>query len=682
MNGVNKTPATSFAILAAVLGTLASTAFGVLPTELTNGVPVTGLSDTIDGETFYKIEVPPGQSELEISISGGTGDCDLYVRKDLLPTTSEYDYRPFFIGNDETVTVIGPDAGTWYIMLHAAEAYDDVALVAAYGAAVPSLLDNGVPVEDISGSAGSEQLYHIDVPPGQARLEFNTWNGAGDVDVYVKHGAPPSVFDYDDSSTGGGTTEMVSIDSPAAGTWYVLLAGESSYFGVTLRALYGNFDAVLSLEDEVPITGLAGPAGSEECYRIEVPEGQEGIRFQISGGTGDCDMYIKRGARPTDSDWDYHPVQSGNDESISLGDMEGGDWYVRLKAAAAYSDVTLEADYFCFRTSTLTPLENGIPVTSLADCEGGEQFFTIEVPEGMKELEIKMFGGAGDADLYVRHGAAPTITDYDYRPYGSGNDEKVNIKNPAAGVWHIMIRAYQGYSNVTLVATFGNGPLPDDTPALLNGIPIPDLAGVAGSQKFYKIELPAGRTQLKVQISGGSGDADLYVRKGAKPTTTQWDYRPYLIGNDETITIDDPEPAVYYVMLRGYTAYDGVTLKATWLPATEDIPTIENGVPVIDLSDVANSERFFKIEVPAGQKLLAIRISGGAGDADLYVRKGAKPTTAAWDYRPYLHGNNESVLVEDPAATTWYIMVRGYQAYSGLTLQASFTPPGEPAPEK
>jgi hypothetical protein len=76
--------------------------------------------------------------------------------------------------------------------------------------------------------------------------------------------------------------------------------------------------------------------------------------------------------------------------------------------------------------------------------------------------------------------------------------------------------------------------------------------------------------------------------------------------------------------------------------------------------------------VPAGQDTLTFEISGGTGDADLYVRKGSKPTTASYDYRPYLVGNNEKVEIATPAAATWYVMLRGYQAYTGVTLVATY----------
>jgi hypothetical protein len=50
------------------------------------------------------------------------------------------------------------------------------------------------------------------------------------------------------------------------------------------------------------------------------------------------------------------------------------------------------------------------------------------------------------------------------------------------------------------------------------------------------------------------------VRKGSKPTTTSYDCRPYLNGNSETCTISSPTAADYYVMLRGYQTFSGVSL--------------------------------------------------------------------------------------------------------------------------
>ncbi|MCR6663030.1 MAG: PPC domain-containing protein [Luteimonas sp.] len=90
------------------------------------------------------------------------------------------------------------------------------------------------------------------------------------------------------------------------------------------------------------------------------------------------------------------------------------------------------------------------------------------------------------------------------------------------------------------------------------------------------------------------------------------------------------------------------------------------------LSGAANSERRWTVQVPAGVSQLRIRMSGGTGDADLYVRQGTQPTTATYTCRPYLSGNNEACTHNNPQAGTWHVMVRGYSAYSGVTLVAEY----------
>lgn len=78
------------------------------------------------------------------------------------------------------------------------------------------------------------------------------------------------------------------------------------------------------------------------------------------------------------------------------------------------------------------------------------------------------------------------------------------------------------------------------------------------------------------------------------------------------------------------------------------------------------------IDIPAGISIATFSISGGTGDADIYVRQGAEPTTSNYQCRPYLSGNNESCSFNNPAAGTWYYGVRAYSAFSGVTITASY----------
>jgi len=99
---------------------------------------------------------------------------------------------------------------------------------------------------------------------------------------------------------------------------------------------------------------------------------------------------------------------------------------------------------------------------------------------------------------------------------------------------------------------------------LTNGVTVTGLSGATGSFTNYKITVPTGQTQLKITMSGGTGDADLYVKRGAQPTLSVYDYRPYLTGNNETVTVTNPVAGDWYISLNGYAAYSGVSLNATY----------------------------------------------------------------------------------------------------------------------
>jgi pseudolysin/vibriolysin len=82
----------------------------------------------------------------------------------------------------------------------------------------------------------------------------------------------------------------------------------------------------------------------------------------------------------------------------------------------------------------------------------------------------------------------------------------------------------------------------------------------------YTLVVPSGQSKVVFTISGGTGDADLYVKIGSAPTTTSYSCRPYLTGNSETCTFNAPTAGTYYVNVRAYAAYSGVSLKGTITP--------------------------------------------------------------------------------------------------------------------
>jgi vibriolysin len=101
---------------------------------------------------------------------------------------------------------------------------------------------------------------------------------------------------------------------------------------------------------------------------------------------------------------------------------------------------------------------------------------------------------------------------------------------------------------------------------LTNGVAKTGLGASTGSALYYYLDVPASKASTFV-ISGGTGDADLYVKTGSIPTSSSYTCRPYLSGNAETCNIAAQSAATrMYVMLNAYSTFANVSLKGSYTP--------------------------------------------------------------------------------------------------------------------
>lgn len=121
--------------------------------------------------------------------------------------------------------------------------------------------------------------------------------------------------------------------------------------------------------------------------------------------------------------------------------------YSQADVAAAFSAVGVTTSD-CGGT-TPPPTGSSGTLSNLSATKGNWYRNTITVPAGATKLTVSIAGGTGDADLYLRQGSQPTTTSYTCRPYKTGNTESCVINNPAAGTWHVGLRAYSTFAGVT-----------------------------------------------------------------------------------------------------------------------------------------------------------------------------------------------------------------------------------------
>ncbi|WP_196139555.1 PKD domain-containing protein [Aliikangiella sp. G2MR2-5] len=292
-------------------------------------------------------------------------------------------------------------------------------------------------------------------------------------------------------------------------------------------------------------------------------------------------------------------------------------------------------------------LDNGEVINDLSAAQGEELHYKIQVPQGASNLNFSISSGSGDADLYVRYNAAPTTSQYDYRPYKNGNNETVEVSNPQGGVWYLMLRGYSSFSGVTLTVSFTT----QDNQA-------PNAAFTYTSNG------------LTINFTDASTDVDGTI-----------DGRLWTFGDGSQSQDTNPShtfaQAGTYNVTLAVTDNDNASNQTTQIitvSETDGPDEIHNGETISGLSASTGEEIHYVLKgVPPATVELQFLIEGGTGDADIYVRYGAKPTTSEYDYRPYRNGNYEPVNIPEPTAGDWYVMVRAYSSFSGVSLSASHT---------
>lgn len=358
-----------------------------------------------------------------------------------------------------------------------------------------NLLDFGAPAEGLSGDWWSSHYFRVTIPDGVPELEIVTAGGTGDVDLFVRYGAPPDLLWWalDCASANPGNDERCVVQAPAAGDWYILLVGYEAFEGVSLLAREGEPRAALELFPQWlffqqltdPLTG--GLVAAEPPSKPADRSGLDAMRVSPDGKTYPGSP--RAGAAPA-SFYASQPVWVGNsgtatlswhassDESwLTVNPAEGlvEPWEITELTAsvdasglpagyhygmltvddpeAANSPATVWVD---LAVRTLRLLDLGVPRENLAgDWDTGPQYFRVTVPEGLKELEIRTSGGTGDLDMFVRHGSPPDLWwwEFDCVSWNWENEELCGFPDPAGGDWYIMVYPVDPFQGATLIAT-------------------------------------------------------------------------------------------------------------------------------------------------------------------------------------------------------------------------------------
>ena len=91
-------------------------------------------------------------------------------------------------------------------------------------------------------------------------------------------------------------------------------------------------------------------SGDEAFYKLQVPAGTDSVTVTMDGPSCglfgcsfDADLYTRDAQRPTDSQYDCRPYQSGSDETCTDSSPNTGWLYIRIDSYSGSGTVTLTA---------------------------------------------------------------------------------------------------------------------------------------------------------------------------------------------------------------------------------------------------------------------------------------------------------------------------------------------------
>ncbi len=425
-------------------------------------------------------------------------------------------------------------------------------------------LTNGVPVPNLSGAKNSSTRFTLAVPSNASNLSFTLSGGSGDADLYVKLGSQPSTSSYDHRSWNSSNNESISVSSPSAGTYHVLIYGYAAYSGATLTGSYQS--------------------NSNQAPNASFTRSINGLTVNFNDTSTDDGTIVSRS-------WSFGDGSSSSQSNPSHTYSSGGSYTVNLTVTDNGGLTDSTSQTFSLTAPNVAP--------------------TASFNQSISNLTISFTSTSTDSD--------GTITAYAWN-FGDGStSSSINPSHTysSSGSYTVSLTVTDngGLSNTTSKSLSVSAPPPPGGNVLQNGVSVNNLSGAQASSTYYTISVPAGATNLSFTLSGGSGDADLYVRFGSQPTTSTFDFRSWNGSNNESISVGSASAGTYHVLVYGYAAYSGASLTASYTEGGGGGPVTvtENGT----LSGKAS--KYYSIDVASGTIDLSCIWDQNNRDIDLYI---------------------------------------------------------------
>lgn len=549
---------------------------GDSPLLTTDGTEVSGQFESAGDEDWFRFEVEAGRkyvvetlnlsagcdTVMEIYESDGTtllaydddGGGGLASRLEGLITST----RTLFIRLRHYNSLGKGGYGIRIVAL----APDDHADIASAGTLINA---DGAPVSGQIGAGGDVDWFQFEAQEGVAYvIETSCMDGTCDtiMELYATDGL--TLIGSDDDG-GEGLSSRIRWSGGEAGTYFVAVRHfcpeETGAYQISIRQ-----------EDTTCIPILAGQTVNGNLFQ----EGEGDLYcLPVSGGTrisvvlhgpafgADFDLYMKWDGPPSLSEYEARGFSSISNEQCGLTITSSGTLYIWVRSYASGGDYTLLVQESPYQPACDFTLVEGVPHTGSLSGPGDGKLYCLEVQEGDQVLIILDGQTTGsDFDLYLKHGAPPTLADYDTRAYTAFADETAALQNLPAGTLYVWVVSYSGSGQYVLEAHISS------TQAgcvnLEDGVPRADQLYFTYDEQLYCFDVESG-DQIAVNLSGPEigADFDLFLKFGAPPALDDWDASARSSISYEQVQFTATSNGTVYVTVWSYAGSGAYTIQAS-----------------------------------------------------------------------------------------------------------------------
>lgn len=397
-----------------------------------------------------------------------------------------------------------------------------------------STVGNGQNLANLSGKAGSVKTFNIKLPFNATGLMIQA---AGSADIRL------DLQDSAGNSLGICTQPLFCVwQTPVEGTYKLQLQATADYSGVNLSASWGGPDVGV-LKNDIALTGLKGDASTVLLKSLFLPENVPLLKVAASGST-DVQLELL--------DSLGNPVWYCGSHSCLFPALQANLYYVRATATAAYSGVSLKANWGASFGATM---ENGDTVrysNVQAYSQINEAFYW---PEGVEAVALATSASGAGIMLVGSNG--------EYAPMQCvQNGGSVCVASALApGLYHVSVMMGMESVDLSLTLRFGGR----NHSTVSNGQSTAAGEYRSGDQVLESFYIEPGTTAAAVGVSIFT-PVRVYDVNGNRMLC---EYQPCYL--------NDPQPGTYFAFALIEDATAGPYASVSLATGSPDATTLVSG---------------------------------------------------------------------------------------------------------